>query len=80
MQLEKIYENMGGADLDPTASEVLTKLQKKLNNVLDKLGREVHCHSYRYTKCTFTCSQDYLSGEIRWRRSMSVGSLAVFEC
>ncbi|CAG9530531.1 unnamed protein product [Cercopithifilaria johnstoni] len=38
VQLEKIYENMGGQDLDPTANTVLNNLQKKLNAVLNKLS------------------------------------------
>lgn len=40
MNLEKIYGDMGGNDLDPEASKVLNNLQKKLNNVLDKLSRQ----------------------------------------
>ncbi|VDN85510.1 unnamed protein product [Brugia pahangi] len=38
VQLEKIYENMGGPNLDPTANTVLNNLQKKLNAVLNKLS------------------------------------------
>ncbi|EJD74247.1 phorbol ester/diacylglycerol-binding protein unc-13, variant [Loa loa] len=38
VQLEKIYENMGGPNLDPTANAVLSNLQKKLNAVLNKLS------------------------------------------
>ncbi|MCP9260474.1 Protein unc-13 B [Dirofilaria immitis] len=38
VQLEKIYENMGGPDLDPTANTVLNNLQRKLNAVLNKLS------------------------------------------
>ncbi|VDK18453.1 unnamed protein product [Anisakis simplex] len=40
VQLEKIYENMGGPNLDPAANTVLTNLQKKLNAVLDKLAAQ----------------------------------------
>ncbi|VDN45401.1 unnamed protein product [Gongylonema pulchrum] len=36
--MEKIYENMGGPNLDPSANTVLNNLQKKLNAVLDKLS------------------------------------------
>uniref|UniRef100_A0A8R1IGB9 Protein unc-13 homolog n=2 Tax=Caenorhabditis japonica TaxID=281687 RepID=A0A8R1IGB9_CAEJA len=40
VQLEKIYETMGGAELDEHVGSVLTVLQKKLNSVLDKLSGE----------------------------------------
>ncbi|PIC51205.1 hypothetical protein B9Z55_001809 [Caenorhabditis nigoni] len=40
VQLEKIYETMGGTELDEHIGHVLTILQKKLNSVLDKLSAE----------------------------------------
>ncbi|KAL3104719.1 hypothetical protein niasHT_022963 [Heterodera trifolii] len=41
VQLEKIYENMGGpTNLDADSNKVLNNLQKKLNNVLDKLSAQ----------------------------------------
>lgn len=40
VQLEKIYETMGGSELDDHIGQVLTTLQKKLNSVLDKLSAE----------------------------------------
>uniref|UniRef100_A0A915DDD4 Uncharacterized protein n=1 Tax=Ditylenchus dipsaci TaxID=166011 RepID=A0A915DDD4_9BILA len=40
VQLEKIYENMGGGELDGDSNKVLNNLQKKLNAVLDKLSAQ----------------------------------------
>ncbi|CAB3407032.1 unnamed protein product [Caenorhabditis bovis] len=38
VQLQKIFENMGGDDLGANAKNVLTALQTKLNSVLEKLA------------------------------------------
>ncbi|KAL3076739.1 hypothetical protein niasHT_035980 [Heterodera trifolii] len=49
VQLEKIYENMGGpTNLDADSNKVLNNLQKKLNNVLDKLSAQFVVVSFEY--------------------------------
>ena len=75
VQLEKVFESMGGESLDPIAADILKKLQGSLNEVLDQLS-QIFSKRYRwqflYTEISYdvasflndTISNSYLTRDM----------------
>lgn len=49
IQLEKLFESMGGEKLEQDTASILTELQQTLNSILDILSG---IFSKRYTSCS----------------------------